>query len=105
MRQHYRGRSTARGLRIGVVVSRFNSVVTERLLEGALDGLQQHGVRRRPHRGRPRPGRVRDAADRRAACARAGALDAIICLGAVVRGETPHFDMIAQWVVAELGRL
>ena len=53
------------GLHIGVVVSRFNSVVTERLLDGALDGLRQPRRRRRRRRGRQRPGRVRAAARRR----------------------------------------
>ena len=91
-------------LRIGVAVSRFNSVVTERLLEGALAGLKQQGV---PDDG-IEVGHVPGAFELPLLAdllARSHRLDAVVCLGAVVRGETPHFDMIAQWVVAELGRL
>jgi 6,7-dimethyl-8-ribityllumazine synthase len=91
-------------LRIGVAVSRFNNVVTERLLEGALDGLQRHGVAD----GAVEVGHVPGAFELPFLAdlyARSHRLDAVVCLGAVVRGETPHFDMIAQWVVAELGRL
>jgi 6,7-dimethyl-8-ribityllumazine synthase len=103
MHHHATSRDGAR-LRIAVAVSRFNSVVTDRLLEGALAALRQHGVA--------------DSAIEVAAVsgafelplladlyARARRFDAIVALGAVVRGETPHFDMIARWVVAELGRL
>ena len=91
-------------LRIGVAVSRFNSVVTERLLEGALDGLKRNGV---PD-GAIEVGHVPGAFELPLLAdlyARSHRLDAVVCLGAIVRGETPHFDMIAQWVVAELGRL
>lgn len=91
-------------LRVGVAVSRFNSVVTERLLEGALDGLQRHGVAEAAIELGYVPGAFE--LPLLAECyARSGRLDAIVCLGAVVRGETPHFDMIAHAVVAELARL
>lgn len=91
-------------LRVGVVVSRFNSVVTERLLDGALDGLRRHGVDEAVVEIAHVPGafELPLAAD---LYGRSRRLDAVVCLGAVVRGETPHFDVIAQWVVAEIGRL
>ncbi|MFN8642055.1 MAG: 6,7-dimethyl-8-ribityllumazine synthase [Candidatus Binatia bacterium] len=91
-------------LRIGVAVSRFNSVVTERLLEGALAALAQHGVAADAIEVGHVPGafELPLLADM---YARSHRLDAVVALGAVVRGETPHFDMIAQWVVAELGRI
>jgi 6,7-dimethyl-8-ribityllumazine synthase len=91
-------------LRIGVAVSRFNSVVTERLLAGALEELKKNGVPDAAIEVAHVPGafELPLIAD---LYARSHRLDAIICLGAIVRGETPHFDMIAQWVVAELGRL
>lgn len=91
-------------LRVGVVVSRFNSVVTERLLEGAIDGLERHGVAKTAIEVAQVPGafELPLVAD---CFARSGRIETIVCLGAVVRGETPHFDMIAQWVVAEIGRL
>ena len=92
------------GLRVGVVVSRFNSVVTDRLLEGALDGLRRHGVAEESIEVASVPGafELPIVAELMAAAKR---VDTIACLGAVVKGETPHFDMIAQWVVAEIGRL
>lgn len=91
-------------LRVGVVVSRFNSVVTERLLEGALDGLRRHGVDEAAVEVAHVPGafELPLVAD---LFGRSQRLEAVVCLGAVVRGETPHFDVIAQWVVAEIGRL
>jgi 6,7-dimethyl-8-ribityllumazine synthase len=91
-------------LRVGVIVSRFNSVVTERLLAGALDGLRDHGVTEERIRIASVPGafELPLAAGLLAASQQ---VDTIACLGAVVKGETPHFEMIAQWVVAELGRL
>ena len=91
-------------LRVGIVVSRFNSVVTERLLEGALDGLTRHGVAESAIDLAHVPGAF-ELPLIAESYARSGRIDTVVCLGAVVRGETPHFDMIAQWVVAELGRL
>lgn len=91
-------------LRVGIVVSRFNSVVTERLLEGALDGLKRHGVAEAAIDLAHVPGAF-ELPLIAESYARSGRIDTVVCLGAVVRGETPHFDMIAQWVVAELGRL
>jgi len=91
-------------LRVGVVVSRFNSVVTERLLEGAVDGFRRHGVEDAAIEVVHVPGafELPLVAD---LFGRSRRVEAVVCLGAVVRGETPHFDMIAQWVVAEIGRL
>jgi 6,7-dimethyl-8-ribityllumazine synthase len=91
-------------LRVGIVVSRFNSVVTERLLEGALDGLKRHGVAESAIDLAHVPGAF-ELPLIAESYARSGRIDTVVCLGAVVRGETPHFDMIATWVVAELGRL
>ena len=103
MRQYETSQDGSR-LRIGVAVSRFNSVVTERLLEGALEALKKHGVADDAIEVAHVSGafELPLLADM---YARSQRLDAIVALGAVVRGETPHFDMIATWVVAELGRL
>lgn len=92
------------GLRVGVAWSRFNNVVTERLLEGALGSLREHGVDDEHIEVASVPGAF-ELPLVAALMAASGRIDAIVSLGAVVRGETPHFDMIAQWVVAELGRL
>lgn len=97
------GALDGRGLRLAVVASRFNSAVTERLLAGALDGLREHGVAEEATRVVRVPGafEIPLIADRMAA---GGEWDAIVCLGALIRGETPHFDFISGWVVGEIGR-
>ena len=92
------------GLRIGIVVSRFNRTVTEPLLAGALDALRRHGVRDDDVEVVHVPGafEVPYAARRLAAD---GGYDALICLGAVVRGETPHFEYIASEVTRAIGSI
>jgi 6,7-dimethyl-8-ribityllumazine synthase len=92
------------GLRVGVVWSRFNNVVTERLLEGTLGSLREQGVDDDHIEVASVPGAF-ELPLVATLMAASGRIDAIVSLGAVVKGETPHFDMIAQWVVAELGRL
>jgi 6,7-dimethyl-8-ribityllumazine synthase len=82
------------GLKIAVLVSRFNEIVGERLLEGALLALARRGVRDRDVLVARVPGAFElPVAARR--IARAGRHDAILCLGAVIRGETAHFDYVA----------
>ena len=104
MSKRYESSLDGAALRVGVIASRFNSVVTERLLEGALDGLRRHGVpeSRLEIAGVPGAFELPIIA---ALMAASGRMDAVVCLGAVVKGETPHFDMIAQWVVEEIGRV
>ncbi len=84
----------ATGLRFAIAVSRFNSSITEKLLEGALEGLRQAGVEEDNIRVEHVPG-----AWELPLLARVFALgesfDAVICLGAVIRGDTPHFDYVA----------
>lgn len=92
------------GLRVGVVWSRFNDVVTERLLEGTLETLRREGVADDHIEVASVPGAF-ELPMIAGLMAASGRIDTIVSLGAVVKGETPHFDMIAQWVVAELGRL
>jgi 6,7-dimethyl-8-ribityllumazine synthase len=92
--RHLQATPSGTGLRIGVAVARFNQAVTDQLLAGTLDALVRPRRRRRRDRRRDRPRRVRAAA-LRAALAAAGRYDALVCLGAVVRGETPHFDFVA----------
>jgi 6,7-dimethyl-8-ribityllumazine synthase len=97
------GGHDGRALRVAVVSSRFNSAVTERLLDGALDALARHGVPETAVRVVRVPGafEIPLVADLMAA---SGQWDALVCLGALIRGETPHFDFISGWVVAEIGR-
>ncbi len=91
------GDLSAAGLKTALVVSRFNSFITERLLEGALDSLVRHGAKSDDQLIVRVPGAweiplvVKRLAD-------SGSYDAVIALGAVIRGSTPHFDMVASEV-------
>lgn len=85
---------SAAGIRFAVVVSRFNGFVTERLLEGTLDALKQHGADMNQVDVVRVPGAWEIPIAARA-LATAKRPDAIICLGAVIRGDTPHFDYVA----------
>jgi len=82
------------GLRIAVLVSRFNEIVGERLLTGALDALARRGVRPRDVLVARVPGAFELPVVARR-LARSGRHDAIVCLGAVIRGDTPHFEYVA----------
>ena len=90
----YEGNLIGSGLTFAIVVSRFNSFITDRLLEGALDTLKHHGVDLDDVSVFHTPGsyEIPSTAKR---LADTGKFNAIICLGAVIRGETPHFDYIA----------
>jgi 6,7-dimethyl-8-ribityllumazine synthase len=91
------GSSTGRGRRFAVVVSRFNDFVTERLLIGALDGLAAADVAAADIRVVRVPGafEIPLAARQLAETKR---FDAVVCLGCLIRGATPHFDFIASAV-------
>ena len=91
------GSTTARGLRFAVVVPRFNEFVTDRLREGAIEALTAAGASADSIFVLPVPGSFEiPSAARRAA--ESGAFDAVVCLGCVIRGETPHFEYIASAV-------
>jgi 6,7-dimethyl-8-ribityllumazine synthase len=88
------GQMTAQGMKIGVVISRYNSFITGRLLEGAEDALRRHGLEDGDLTVLYVPGsfEIPLAALK---LAQSGKYDAVICLGAVIRGSTPHFDFVA----------
>jgi 6,7-dimethyl-8-ribityllumazine synthase len=91
------GKLNAEGLRVGIVVGRFNSFIGERLLEGAIDALVRHGA----DEAQITVARVPGAFEIPLATqkmAQSGKYDALICLGAVIRGSTPHFDYVASEV-------
>jgi len=91
------GKLAAAGLKFALVVSRFNSFITERLLDGALDCLRRQGAAEDDLTVVRVPGAWEiPLVARRLAQARAH--DAVICLGAVIRGSTPHFDYVAAEV-------
>jgi len=90
-----KGSMIAKGKKFGIVVSRFNEFVSSNLLEGAVDTLIKHGVKEEDVSAVWVPGsfEIPMLAGRMAA---SGKYDAVICLGAIIRGETPHFDFIAS---------
>lgn len=93
----YKGQLISKDFKYGIVVSRFNSFITEKLLDGALDALRRTGAKEEEIEILRVPGsfEIPLAAKRMAQSKR---YDAIICLGAVIRGETPHFDYVASEV-------
>ena len=97
-----RGEPAGEGRRIAVVVSRFHEHVTARLLEGALAGLRSHGVADEAVDVAWVPGAFEIAMVAKRMASR-GAYDAVICLGAVVRGQTLHFDLVAGEAARGIG--
>ena len=91
------GNLTAKGFAFGIVASRFNDFITARLLDGALDALRRHGADEDKITVARVPGsfEIPLVAKRMAASRQ---YDAVICLGTVIRGATPHFDYIASEV-------
>ncbi len=92
----------AAGLKFGIIVSRFNDFVTDKLLEGALDGLKRHGGEEKNIDVVRVPGsfEIPLLASKMAA---SGKYDAIVCLGAVIKGETAHFEYISGEVTRGIG--
>jgi len=100
----HKGRLEATQLRFGIVVSRFNSVVTERLFDGAFRALRECGALHENIEVVHVPGAF-EVPLFAESLAKAGKFDALICLGAIVRGETQHHDYLARAVIDALGRL
>jgi 6,7-dimethyl-8-ribityllumazine synthase len=99
------GKLLAEGFKFGIVVSRFNEFITAKLLEGALDGLTRHGAKEEDITVAWVPGtfEIPVIAQKMAS---SGTYDAVICLGALIRGATPHFEYIAAEVskgIAQVG--
>jgi len=88
------GNLDAKGLKFAILVSRFNSIITERLLSGALDALTRTGAAEEDIEIVKVPGSW-ELPVAAAELARQKKHDAVICLSAVIRGDTPHFDYIA----------
>ena len=99
----YEGRLRGEGLRVTLACSRFNRFITDRLLEGAYDGLLRHGVDASSIRVAWAPGAFElPLVARRLAAS--GEVDAVICLGAVIRGATDHYQHVAGQCAAGLQR-
>jgi 6,7-dimethyl-8-ribityllumazine synthase len=104
MGKTFEGKLLAKGLKFGIVLSRFNHFISERLLEGALDALRRSGGEEEDYNITRVPGafEIPLAAKR---MVKSGRYDAIICLGAVIRGATPHFAYIATEVTKGIASL
>ncbi|HEX9264959.1 MAG TPA: 6,7-dimethyl-8-ribityllumazine synthase [Candidatus Binatia bacterium] len=96
------GKKNAEGLKIGIIVSRYNHFITEKLLDGALDGFRSHGGVDENVTVVHVPGafEIPLIAEKMAA---SGRYDALVCLGAVIRGDTPHFDYVCDAVTRGVG--
>ena len=96
------GKRNAQGLKIGIVVSRYNQFITDKLLAGALDGFKSHGGEDENITVVHVPGafEIPLIAEKLAA---SGKYDALVCVGAVIRGDTPHFDYVCDAVTRGIG--
>lgn len=95
MTRSYEGHLLGQGLKFGIVVSRFNEFITRKLLDGALDALFRHGVEDNDISIVWVPGAFEIPLIAQT-MASSGQYDAVLCLGAVIRGDTPHFEYIAS---------
>ena len=89
------GKLVAQGLKFAVINGRFNSLITKQLLEGAIDGLQRHGVDSKNIEIVWVPGAFELPLIAQK-IAESSKYDGVICLGAVIRGSTPHFDYVCS---------
>ncbi len=94
MPKNFEGNLNAEGLKIGIIVARFNEFISTKLLGGSLDALIRHGARDEDIEVAWVPGafEIPLVAKRMAA---SGKYDCVICLGCIIRGATPHFDYVA----------
>lgn len=100
----YEGKMIASGLKFGLVVSRFNDAISEKLLDGAIDALIRHDANEKDIDVVWVPGsfEIPQAAKKMVGT---GKYDAVICLGAVIRGDTPHFDFVAGEAAKGIAKL
>ncbi len=91
------GKLSGEGFKFGIIASRFNNFITDKLQEGAIDALLRHGVKEKDINVIKVPGAFEiPLAAKQVAVSKKN--DAIICLGTVIRGDTPHFDYVASEV-------
>ncbi len=104
MNKHFEGSLLGKGLRFGLVISRFNEFITKKLLEGAQDALLRHGVNEEDIDIAWVPGSFEIPLVAKK-LAQSKKYDAVICLSAVVRGGTPHFEYIAAEVTKGIAKV
>jgi len=93
------GKLDAKGMRFGIVISRFNEFISGKLLSGCLDGLTRHGADEKHIDVVWAPGAFElPLLAKKLATGKENRYDAVICLGTVIRGATPHFDFVASEV-------
>ena len=97
MAERFEGMLLGKGLKFAVVISRFNEVITSRLLDGARDAFQRHGVAEDSVDTAWTPGAFEIPMVAKK-LAQTGRYNAVVCLGAVIRGGTPHFEYVASEV-------
>ncbi|MDF2945622.1 MAG: 6,7-dimethyl-8-ribityllumazine synthase [Bacillales bacterium] len=93
----YEGKLISQGLKYGIIVGRFNEFIGGKLLSGAIDGLKRHGAEESEIEVTWVPGAFEIPLVAKK-IANSGKYDAVICLGAVIRGATPHFDYVSNEV-------
>jgi len=100
----FQGKLQAKGLKIGIVISRFNQFISDRLLEGALDALHKLGAEDADLSIYKVPGSFEVPLVAKK-IAKARKVDGIICLGTLIRGDTPHFDFLSAEVTKGLAQI
>jgi 6,7-dimethyl-8-ribityllumazine synthase len=100
----YQGKLQAAGQKIGIVISRFNQFISERLLEGALDALHKLGAEEKDISIYKVPGSFEIPVLAKK-LAKSGKVDGILCLGVLIRGDTPHFDFLSAEVTKGLAQI
>jgi 6,7-dimethyl-8-ribityllumazine synthase len=104
MSKNYQGMLAGKGLKFGIVIARFNEIITGRLLEGAKDSLLRHGANEQDVDVAWVPGSLEIPLAAKKMI-ETGKYNAIICLGCVIRGGTPHFEYVATEVNKGIARL
>ena len=104
MANNIEGDLNAKGFKFGIVVSRFNDFITSRLVDGAVDALVRHGAKDQDIDVVKVPGAFEIPMTAKKMCAKKK-YDAILCLGAVIRGATPHFNFVAGEAAKGVGTL
>lgn len=100
----FEGKLVAKDVKIGIIAARFNELITSKLLSGALDGLKRHEVKEEEIDIFWVPGAF-EIPLIAAKMARSGKYDAVICLGAIIRGSTSHYDLVCSEVAKGIAQV
>ena len=103
--KEFKGDLISKGFKYGIIVSRFNTFITEKLLDGAKDALLRRGAKTEEIEVFRVPGAFEIPIVAKRITQNSKKYDAVICLGAVIRGETPHFDYVANEVTKGIAKV